>query len=192
MNTRPGRLLVLSGPSGVGKTTVADRLLREEGIERVVTATTRAPRPGEVPGVDYHFLTRDEFEEGIREGRFLEHAHVHENLYGTPRDAVEAGLRAGKNLLLNIDVQGAAILRETARDLDTVSVFLLPPSPQVLEERLRGRGTETAGELERRLETARHELERRDEYDHRVVNDILEEACQRILEILRTAPPGEG
>jgi guanylate kinase len=177
-SARPGVVAVISGPSGVGKTTVVEGLLRLPGYARSVTATTRPPRPGEREGVDYLFLGREEFEEGIARGRFLEHAVVHGNLYGTPRDGVEAVLAKGLVCLLNIDVQGAASLRRSG--LPVATIFLLPPSLEELEARLSRRGTEDPTESARRLDIARGEMAQAGLFDLRVVNRIVEEAVGEI------------
>lgn len=181
------RLLVLSGPSGVGKTTVAAGLLRDPRFGRAVTATTRAPRPGERHGRDYLFLSREAFLEGVAAGRFLEHAEVHGHLYGTPRASVEQVLATGRICLLVIDVQGAATLRE--RGTDARFVFLAPPSPEELERRLRSRGSEDEATVERRLAQARIELARQGEYDTVVLNEDLEQAIGDIAG-LALAPEG--
>jgi guanylate kinase len=178
MSAAAPRLLVLSGPSGVGKTTVGDGLLRNARFARAVTATTRAPREGEVDGRDYLFLSETEFRDGISTGRFLEHAKVHGNLYGTPRDQVEAVQDRGRICLLIIDVQGAASLR--ADGVEALYVFLAPPSWEVLETRLRGRESDDEATIRRRLENARAELARQDEYDAVVINDDLEAAIAQI------------
>lgn len=178
MSAARGGLLVLSGPSGVGKTTVGRGLLRDPRFGRAVTATTRRPREGEVDGRDYLFLDEETFRAGIAAGRFLEHATVHGNLYGTPREQVEAVRARGLTCLLIIDVQGAASLREAG--VDALYVFLAPPSWEVLEARLRGRGSDDEAVVRRRLENARTEMERRDEYDAVVINDDLERAIAQI------------
>jgi guanylate kinase len=174
------RIVVVSGPSGVGKTTVCNLLLERKGFERVVTATTRAPRNGEEDGVDYLFLTDAEFLDWIEEQRFIEWAQVHGYRYGSPHDQAVAILERGRHALLNIDVQGAASIHTG----NVLKVFLLPPSTEELERRLRGRGSDAPGEIARRLETARAELARQDEFDLKVVNDDAERAAEEIAEAL--------
>lgn len=178
-----GRPLVLCAPSGTGKTTVARAMLeRRDDLLFSVSATTRRPRPGEREGIDYHFVEREAFEAMIAAGQLLEWAEVHGELYGTPSANQAEASNSGKRLLLDIDVQGA---RQVARTLpDTVAVFLLPPSFGVLLERLRGRGSERARDLRRRLETAKRELEAVDEFRYVVVNDRLEEAVANVDAIL--------
>lgn len=177
-----GVVAVVSGPSGVGKTTVIEGLLRRPGYSRSITATTRPPRKGEAHGKDYLFLQRGEFEEGIAKGRFLEHATVHGNLYGTPREGVEAVLSRGDVCLLNIDVQGAESIRRTG--LPVVTVFLLPPSMEELEKRLAKRGTEEPGERSRRLEVARKEMAEADRFDARVVNRDVHASVEEVARIV--------
>jgi guanylate kinase len=182
-----GPLIILSGPAGSGKSTVVVRLLeraRQQGLPlRVsVSVTTRAPRPYEVDGVHYHFWTRARFDEALRGGAFLESAEVHGACYGTLRSEVEGPRQKGVGVILVIDVQGAAQVREKCPD--NISVFLRPRSPDVLEHRLRQRGTEAEAAIQRRLENARRELERSGEYDYQVLNDDLETAAGRLLEII--------
>ena len=184
MSEGQGRLIILSGPSGVGKTTIADRLLETTSLERVITATTRAPREGEVDGRDYHFMTLQEFRDAIRDGRFLEHAEVYGNLYGTPREDVEDALAAGRQILLNIDVQGARQVREVAKELPLASIFLTAPSLEELENRIRGRNTNSEEDLQKRLAAARLELAEKRHYHHVVVNDRVEEAVDKIRGLL--------
>jgi guanylate kinase len=179
---RRGILVVVSGPSGVGKTTVIEALLRRPGFSRGITATTRPPRGAEREGVDYRFLARDRFEEEVRRGRFLEHATVHGHLYGTPRDAVEAVLARGEDCLLNVDVQGAEALRRSG--LPVLTFFLLPPSPEELERRLAGRGTESPEEKALRLETAKRETAQAGRFDARVVNDDVGRAAEEVARIV--------
>jgi len=185
-----GIVAVVSGPSGVGKTTVVEGLLKRPGYARSVTATTRAPRKGEVDGRDYVFLTKARFEEGLKAGRFLEHATVHGNLYGTPRDGVEAVLARGGVCLLNIDVQGAESLRGSG--LPVVTVFLLPPSPEALAARLAKRGTETEAEKARRIEVARKEMAQADRFDARIVNRVVEEAVAEVVAFIEARRGSTG
>jgi len=181
--SREGKLVVISGPSGVGKSTVCGEIMKKPRFERVVTYTTRPPRAGEDEARDYHFVSRAEFEAGLEKGIFLEHARVHDNLYGTPREAVEVSIRKGNFVLLNIDVKGAAQLRglPDIRNKMT-SIFLLPPDEKTLEGRLAGRATEDPTKVTERLRTSKEEMREKDHYDYRVVNDNLEETVREILE----------
>lgn len=180
-----GCLLVVSGPSGVGKTVLCDRLLDQGVAVRAITATTRAPRAGEKHGEHYLFFAREDFEQGVREGRFLEHAEVYGNLYGVPRESLEEQLAAGKHVLLNIDVQGAETLMK--QGTDATYVFVLPPSLEELERRLRSRGSDDAEAIRVRLDTARREMELQDNYDVRVVNDDLDRAVEELAQLLEAA-----
>jgi guanylate kinase len=173
-----GVLVVISGPSGVGKTTVAERLVAHGAAVRVTTATTRPAKPGEIPGKDYHFISEEEFRRKIDAGYFLEYARVFQNLYGTPLDDVRRCIRQGKTVLLLIDVQGARLVRKAG--LPALYVFIAPPDEAALRARLRGRGRENEEELARRLDEAERELAARNEYDHVVVNDTLERAVAEI------------
>ncbi len=178
---KKGVLFVFSGPSGVGKGTLKAKLIEEFGEEIAfsVSATTRAPRPGEIDGKDYFFITRQEFEQRIANHDFLEHAQFAGNLYGTPKPYVVNLLDQGKNVLLEIEVQGAAQVKASMPEC--VSVFILPPSEEVLEHRLRGRGTETEEKIEARLATAKQELTHAQEYDYRIVNGSDLEAAYQAL-----------
>lgn len=165
-----GVLFVYSGPSGVGKGTLKEKLFAEFGdrLSYSVSATTRAARPGEKDGVDYFFISKQEFLNRVANNDFLEYAEFAGNLYGTPRSYVERLLSSGMNVLLEIEVQGAMQVKR--RMPESVSVFVLPPSFEELERRLRGRATETEEKICERLETARRELECAKDYDYRVVN----------------------
>jgi len=167
--TRPGLLVVLSGPSGVGKDVAIGRLKGDGfGISYVVTATTRQKREGETDGVDYYFLTREEFEETVARDGFLEWSWVHGNMYGPPIAQVRQRLAEGQDMLLKIDVQGAAKVRQRVRD--AVFIFLAPPSIEGLVARLRGRRTENEAQIELRVANAYQEMEAMGAYDYVVVN----------------------
>lgn len=182
-----GPLIVVAGPSGVGKSTLVDSLMRTSALplRRAVTATTRPARPGEVTGVDYHYWTTDDFTQAIEAGRMLEHACVHgTHFYGTPRLEVEPHRAAGLAVLLVIDVQGAENVRRMMPG-EHVSVFVLPPGDAELEARLRRRGSETEERIQRRLQTARDELARAGEFDFHVVNAEIAEATAALETIVR-------
>jgi len=174
MSRKKGRLYVISGPSGTGKGTVCRELLKEIGNEFSVSMTTRGPREGEIDGKDYYFVTREVFLEHIEAGNFLEHATVFDNLYGTPKDMVINRLERGRNVILDIDVQGGLQVKKAMPE--AVLIFILPPSLAELRRRLEGRGTETKEKIESRLGQALNEIKLIGEYDYYVVNDDIEEA----------------
>lgn len=190
---KQGCLLVMSGPSGAGKSTLCRPLLESEAtLEFSVSCTTRSPRPGEVDGIDYFFVSREEFLTKIEESAFLEYAEVHGNFYGTLKSAVEARMLAGFDVLLDIDVQGAIQIQDYLKagtGGDTLAthssfIFVGPPSYDALESRLRGRGTEEEEVIQRRLHNARTELTFWTKYDFLVVNDDLEVAREELKSVL--------
>lgn len=191
MSKNRSLLLVVSAPSGAGKSTLCERLLAEHSfMTRSISCTTRSPRGAEVDGRDYHFLSPAEFNRRVAAGLFLEHATVHGNQYGTLRSTVEEGLKAGKDVLLVIDVQGAASVRQSVRNLggilgqSYVDIFVSPPSLEVLRERLEKRGEDAPEVIERRLANAQGEMARSGEYQHRVVNDQLDRAYAELKAII--------
>lgn len=185
-----GRLVVLAGPSAVGKSTVVHRLRSD--VDRLyfsVSMTTRAPRPGEVDGVDYFFVTPDQFQENIDRGLMLEWADIHGGIQrsGTPAAPVQEALREGRPVLVEVDLAGARNVKSMMPEAETV--FLAPPTWEVLVERLTGRGTEPEEVIARRLETAREELACQDWFDHVVVNDQVDDAVSAISGILQARLP---
>ena len=180
---KKGLLIVISGASGTGKGTVCKELLaRESGIAYSVSATSRAPRAGEEEGREYYFRTREEFEQMIADGAFLEYADVYGNYYGTPLAPIEKRRAAGEDILLEIDTQGALNVME--RCPDGTFIFLLPPSLEELQRRITGRGTESEESLARRLAAARDEILLGKRYRYAVLNDAVEAATERIQTIL--------
>lgn len=179
-----GLLVVISAPSGGGKGTILKELFaRDPNLRLSVSATTRRPRPGEEHGKQYYFLSREEFEALIREGKMLEHAQYVGNYYGTPREPVEEWTSQGRDVVLEIEVQGGAQVKRLMPEC--VSIFIMPPSMRVLGERLRGRGTEDEATVQKRLEAAREEIPHAKDYDYVVYNDRLEDAVEEIQAILR-------
>ncbi|MDE2247782.1 MAG: guanylate kinase [Pseudomonadota bacterium] len=182
--TVEGTLFVVAAPSGAGKSSLVNALLeREPAISLSISHTTRPPRPGELYGRHYYFVERGEFEREVAEGIFLEHAEVHGNLYGTSRTTVQGLLAQGRDVLLEIDWQGAEQIRRSKPDC--VSVFILPPSRAELERRLRGRGSDSAEVIERRLRNSRGEIAHADQFDYILVNDVFEQALADLQAIVR-------
>lgn len=178
-----GRLVILSGPSGVGKDTVIDAWKAVNPlVERVVATTTRPPREGETDGVDYDFVSEDAFQNMAAEGMFLEHKCVHGNWYGTPVATVERLLESGKIAILKIDVQGA--LDVMAARPDATSVFLLPPDRDTLEHRIRNRGTDDESTIQRRLKNANEEMAQARKYKHLIVNDQIDQVVGHLQKIV--------
>lgn len=176
---RKGSLYVVTGPSGAGKGTLLSRLREQDDrLFYSISATTRAPRPGETDGVQYYFLTRADFEEKIAQNAFLEHARYVDNYYGTLEAPVNEKLEAGYDVILEIEVQGAMQVHE--KRPDAVMVFIAPPSFEELAARLRGRGTEDEDKVLKRLETAKEELKQQDRFDYVVVNDEIDRALDEL------------
>lgn len=177
-----GLLIVVSGPSGCGKGTILAEILKDENFYYSVSATTRSPRPGEVDGVNYHFLKKEQFEELIENGGMLEYASYCGNYYGTPERHVRENLEAGKNVILEIEVQGAMRIKEKCPD--AVFVFIMPPSVKELRRRLNKRGTETEDVIEKRVAQASEEIRQADKYDYIMVNGELEKAIDDLKAII--------
>jgi guanylate kinase len=179
-----GLLLILSAPSGAGKTSLYRALLeRMADVVASVSHTTRPARPGETDGVDYHFVSPEGFDRLVEEGAFLEHARVFDRQYGTSRAAVEAERQAGRDVVLEIDWQGARQIREVIPE--AVSVFVLPPSREALRQRLEGRGQDDEDVIERRMRDAEAEMSHYGEYDYVLINDEFEEALESLMAVVR-------
>ncbi len=178
-----GILFVISGPSGVGKTSIIRSVLeRVDKVTFSISCTTRKQRPGEVHGVDYFFITHEEFKKMIEENKFIEWAQVHDNLYGTPADFVNEHIKKGQDVILDIDVQGALTVKKNWKGAKFI--FVAPPSYQILSERLRKRGTETEEKIRRRLETAKKELTYIPEFEYLIINEDLEESIRNLISII--------
>ena len=179
-----GLLIIFSGPSGVGKGTVKEVLMQKEelNLHYSVSCTTRAPRNGEIDGVHYYFISQSDFDQMVKEDAFLEYAQFVGNSYGTPKAKVEEMLNEGKNVLLEIEMQGA--LQVIEKCPEALSIFLLPPSMEELERRIRGRGTESDEVIAKRLEKAKKEISMQDHYQYHVVNDDVQKAASEIAEII--------
>jgi guanylate kinase len=174
-STGKGLLFIISGPAGSGKTTICDGLMEKENLQRIVTSTTRSPRQGEIDGLDYHFLNSQDFEIKISQDAFYEYATVHNNYYGTQKADIIKPVLSGQNLLLNIDVQGAKTITEKASADEVlkghiVTIFIMPPSLEELDARLRNRGTDSDEEIERRLIVARSEMEQQKHYNYTITS----------------------
>lgn len=185
-----GRTFVISAPSGTGKTSVCHQLLADDpNLRFSVSHTTRAPRTGERDGLDYHFVSSEEFERLIQAGAFLEHARYTGNLYGTSFRAVRDSLERGFDVLLEIEVQGARLIRNS--NFDAAFIFLLPPTMEVLEQRLRGRGTDSEALIQKRLAEGRSEVKMAELFDYAVINDDLSTAVAEVQDIIRAEREGD-
>ncbi len=186
ISPRKGLLLILSSPSGAGKSTLARRLMAwDETLRFSVSATTRAPRAGEVDGREYYFKSRDDFQAMTRAGEMLEHAEVFGNLYGSPRGPVEAAMAAGRDTIFDIDWQGGQQIRNSALGRDVVSVFVLPPSIAELDARLRGRGQDSDEVIASRMQKSQSEISHWAEYDYVIVNRDIDLAFDQLTTILQ-------
>lgn len=186
MADRRGLLLILSSPSGAGKSTLAKKLMAwDDTLRFSVSATTRAPRPGEVDGREYYFKTRSQFEEMVATGEMLEHAEVFGNFYGSPRGPVETAMKEGRDTLFDIDWQGGQQIRNSALGRDVVSIFILPPSIAALESRLRGRAQDSDEVIAGRMAKSRDEISHWAEYDYVLINDDLDATFAQLLTILK-------
>lgn len=185
MSTSKGQLYIVSAPSGAGKSSLLNNLRgRLQDVIVSVSTTTRQPRPGEQDGVHYHFTTLETFHQQVADGNFLEYAQVFDNYYGTSRLTVNSLLESGKDVILEIDWQGARQVRERAEDV--ISIFILPPSVDTLQERLRGRGQDSEETIQRRMRDAQNEMSHYPEYDYLIINDEFELALEELACIFRS------
>ena len=183
MGNKKGVLVLFSGPSGVGKDTVLDIVLnKDKNLQKSISLTTRGIRENEVDGKDYYFISSDKFEDMISKGQILEYAKYGSNFYGTPKAPIDQWLGEGKTVILKIEVQGASKIKELYPD--SVSIFVLPPSMEELENRLRSRGTESEDDIKKRLDIAKGEVERSKDYDFLVINDDLDIASDKVIAIV--------
>lgn len=181
-----GTLFIVSAPSGAGKTSLLQALMtRVSGLELSISHTTRAPRPGEKDGVDYHYVTPEQFDKLVAEGAFLEHATVFDNQYGSARALVEERLRAGTDVVMDMDWQGARQVREAVDD--AVSIFILPPSLSELQNRLTSRGQDSEAVIQRRMREAQAQISHYNEYDYIVINDQFDTAADELEWIVRAS-----
>lgn len=183
---KKGLLVILSGPSGVGKGTIREYLMKDKNVnlQYSISMTTRSPRNGEINGKDYFFVTREEFLNALKHHKLLEHAKFVDNYYGTPKDYVEKLRNEGKNVLLEIETRGAKQIIDKMHSDDEISIFLVPPSLEELEKRIRGRKTETEDLIKKRMAKAKRELKKEIFYDYIVENDTPENAANKILNII--------
>lgn len=188
-----GLLIIMSGPSGVGKGTIREELMKKDdlNLHYSVSMTTRGMRPGEVDGREYYFVSREEFDKNIAKDNLLEWAEFVGNRYGTPRDKVEQMRNDGKNVMLEIEVNGTAQVLNKVQDGGVLSIFIVPPSLEELENRLRGRGTESEEVIKSRVAKATHEFGFKDQYKFVVVNDDLSKAVDEVRQIILNAMKGE-
>ena len=184
---KSGLLIILSGPSGVGKGTIRQQIISNKDLNLFysVSMTTRKCRPGEKDGVDYYFVSKEEFQKNIDNGNLLEWAEFVNNRYGTPKDKIDEQLKLGKNVLLEIETLGAEQVLQKCQGMNLLSIFIIPPSLEELENRIRHRGTEDEKVINERINKARQEMPKQDLYQYKVVNDNLENACQQIINIIK-------
>lgn len=182
---KKGLLIVYSGPSGAGKSTILHEVLKNDDLNLVfsVSMTTRKPRQGEVDGKDYFFVDKDTFEKAIEDDKFLEHAKYVENYYGTPKEYVEQKRNEGKNVILEIDIQGGLQVIDKCKDC--VSIFILPPSIDDLKKRLSGRGTEKQETIDKRIDVAQKEIESGKVYKYHIVNDDLDKSIEKVVDVIK-------